>query len=341
MSVIERVLGWESTPVTTFPGPADVVPAPQPRPSPLSLVSTCKASGALFTTADRAPFVGDDPDTPSTVLQGPDLSRWVNGFQFLRELAGPAAGYAWCQAAPMANEVNCDGPTVVSVFEAVMLDDRSTLGWKASDARDRVLRGLLAHEAWRVENEWWTGALNPDNPHLAQANAFCPISAQADVAGDTATGLANSLGLLEQSLANSDAGQGIIHCTPYVFNAWATRGGIPFRYDGATPGSSTRIWTPNGNLVVPGYGYDGTGPSNFYADDPDSQPTQWSTEQWAYATDMVDLLQAPVIIEPEGYEDMSPAIPVYNDIPWRATRPWAIFSNGWLRAAVLVDTTTI
>lgn len=339
MTTIEMVLGWESTPEASgVPGPAGIVPAPQPRPSPLSLISACMAYNALFEVVAKQPYSGDYPDPAPTDLQGPDVQRWVQGFQFLRELAGPAAGYAWCQTAPMGNEVNCYGPAVVSVFEAIMLDDRSTAGWKASDAIDRVTRGLLAHEGWRVENEWWTGDLNPTNAHLTQADPFYPASEQGSVPGDTAKGLQDSLGLLEQSIASHDAGLGVIHCTPFVFNAWAMRGGIPFRYDGSSPGTSSRIWTPNGNLVIPGYGYPGTAPVDF----PDDESTQFSQQQWAYATDMVTLLRTKdIIIEPKEYADMAPDIQQFNNIPWRATRPWGIFSNGWLRAAVKVDTTTL
>ena len=144
--------------------------------------------------------------------------------------------------------------------------------------------------------------------------------------------------MLEQAIAASDAGLGVIHCTPFVFNAWATRGGIPFRYDGSSPGTSARIYTPNGNLVIPGYGYPGSAPADYPADTSD----QWSKQQWAYATDMVTLLRTKeIIIEPKEYADMAPDIQSFNNIPWRATRPWAIYSNGWLRAAIKVDTTTL
>jgi hypothetical protein len=340
MTQIEQVLGWETIESSGFPGPADIVPAPQPTAAPLSLVTACAASGRVFETDAGVPFDGgyDDVPAPALGLQGPSVDRWVQGFQFLQELAGPASGYAWCQDAPMGQGNNCYGPSVVSVFEAIYLDERSTAGWKASDALARVQRALQAHEAWRVENEWWTGALNPSNPHLSQAAPFYPVAAQGGDPGD-ASGLQDSLGLLEQSIASHDAGVGMIHCTPFVFNAWATRGGIPFRYDGSTPSTSARIWTPNGNLVIPGYGYDGSGPVDFQTED--NPDMQWATQQWAYATDMVSLLKAPIITEPKEYADMSPDIVIRNNVPWRATRPWAIYSNGWLRAAVLVDTTVL
>ena len=331
ISTIEQNLGWEDYDETLFPGPADVVAAPGLRPAPLSLVSAC----IVHDVEVRANNMPPDSDRPPPLL-GPAYERWVQGFQFLPEEVGPAGGYAWCNTVPMPNENNCPGKAIVNVFLAVELDDRSTAGWKASDARDRVVRALVAHEAWVVENQWWTGAFNEDNAFLAMANPIYPAAFQSGGSAYAAVGLQDSLGLLEQAIAYRDAGVGVIHCTPFVFNAWATRGGIPFRYDGATPGTSTHIWTPNGNLVVPGYGYDGSGPS----DAPTIDNPQWQTSQWAYATDAVELLRGPIQIEPNSLSEMSPAIQEFNDVPWRALRPWAIYSNGGLRAAVLVDTTT-
>ena len=53
---------------------------------------------------------------------------------------------------------------------------------------------------------------------------------------------------------------------------------------------------------------------------------------------MIYLLRGPTTILPDSYEEMSPAIVQRNDIVWRAYRPWGIYSNGALRAAVLVNT---
>ena len=329
--IAEQVLGWEDFDPTYFPGPADVVPAPPLFPAPLSLLTACP----IRDTGAGANNMPPDNDRPPALL-GPAWERWAQGFQFLPEEVGPAGGFAWCSDVPLPESNNCPGKAIVNVFVAVELDDRSTAGFKANDAMDRVVRALLAHEAWVVENQWWTGAFNEANAHLNAASPIYPAAFQAGKTAYDSVGLSASLGLLEQSIAFRDAGMGIIHCTPYVFQAWATRGGIPFRYDGATPMTSSHIWTPNGNLVVPGYGYDGSGPADAPAiDDP-----QWQTEQWAYATDMVFLLRGEVQREPNSLEDMAPAIQQFNDIPWRAIRPWAIYSNGGLRSAVLVDTTT-
>lgn len=328
---VDVVLGWEEA--TIFPGPPAIVGAPPLIPAPLSIVTSCPIQ-------DSNPPQPFDPDGGSPgvgVLGGPAYERWAQGFQFLPELLGPAAGYGWCSSIPMNDDENCTGPQPVSVFEVVESDIRADSGIKASDAIKRVVRGLLGHESWRVENEWWRGALNPDNAHLNMPNPIYPSTYQGDDA-DAAEGLADSLGLLEEVIAETDAGQGIIHCTPFVFNAWATRGGIPFRYDGGNPGNSAHIYTPNGNLVIPGYGYDGSAPADIDADQPS---LRYQRQQWAYATDMVYLLRGVIVTEPNSVSEMSPDMPTFSKVPWRATRPWAIYSNGGCRAAVLVDTTTI
>ena len=329
--IAEQVLGWESFDPSLFPGPGDVVAAPALTPAPLSLVSSCP----VFDVAPRANDLPPDGDRPPSLL-GPAWDRWVQGFQFLPEEVGPPGGYAWCSDSPMPESNNCPGKAVVNTFLAVELDDRSTAGVNASDAMERVVRALVAHEAWAVEYQWWTGAFNEDNAHLNAASPIYPLAFQSGGSAYDSTGLANALGLLEQSIAHADAGMGVIHCTPYIFNAWATRGGIPFRYDGATPMTSAHIWTPNGNLVVPGYGYDGSGP----ADAPSIDNPQFQTAQWAYATDRPSLLRGPIQREPDSLSEMAPAINQFNDVPWRALRPWAIYSNGGLRSAVLVDSTT-
>ena len=128
------------------------------------------------------------------------MERWVGGFRFLPELVGPAGGWAWCATTPMPSGNNCEGVIVVNVFLAIELDQRSTAGYKASDAHDRVIRGLQAHEAWRVENQWWTGNLNPESPHLNGPNALLPVELQGGDPTDS-VGLQDSLGLLEQAIA--------------------------------------------------------------------------------------------------------------------------------------------
>lgn len=154
-------------------------------------------------------------------------------------------------------------------FLAVGLDSRSAFGFPNEDLDSRMARAaraLLAHEAWQVENEWWTGTKVPTNQHLtaspdsAQASPHrtlrFPFPLPTPTPGTTlgvAEPLSDSLASLDQAIANADAGTGMIHATPYIVQKWSQV--YPFLRDGAG-----NITTVNKNLIVPGYGYPGTGP---------------------------------------------------------------------------------
>lgn len=154
-------------------------------------------------------------------------------------------------------------------FIVVGLDSRSAFGWPAADMSDRVgraTRALLAHESWQVEKEWWTGEQVPTNWHLSAGPGSVqssphrtlrfpfgnPIPTPGTVLG-VAESLSDSLASLDQAIANASAGTGMIHATPYVVQKWSQV--YPFLRD-----SSGNIRTVNNNLLVPGYGYPGTGP---------------------------------------------------------------------------------
>jgi hypothetical protein len=64
-----------------------------------------------------------------------------------------------------------------------------------------------------------------------------------------------------------------------------------------------------------------------------------SSQQWAYATEMMFRLQGDVQTYPLDFREMSPGLIANNDVDVRAERIHAIISNQIVRAAVLVDTT--
>jgi hypothetical protein len=190
--------------------------------------------------------------------------RWVGGFQFLPEptaAAGteaPGLGSTDPLASTQVGSVGYDP------FLATYHDTRSVFGWGAADYAARARRGLVAHEAFQVEQEFWAGLQIPSNPHLsASANtpaagkagrsaSFAAPTAPPGTTLGTAVGLSQSLAALDQAIAESDAGVGMIHCTPYLLQQWAKVFQL-IREKGLT-------YTVNYNLIVPGYGYPGTGP---------------------------------------------------------------------------------
>jgi hypothetical protein len=300
-------------------------------------------------------------------------------------------------------------------FLAVGLDSRSAFGWPNTDMASRVarcVRALLSYEATQAAYEFWTGTKVPTNLHLSASPnssltsphrtlryAFDDPTAPGGTVLGVPVSLSDSLAKLDQTIADTSSGTGMIHCTPYVAQKWMEV--YPYVRD-----SSGDIRTVNSNVIVPSYGYPGTGPdqaSRSVADAVTNSTTEltsatadftlfdvgnpvegagipagtviasWvsATEvemsqaatasasgvtitlpgvggsstglvlQWAYATDFVYHLQGDVHTYPLDLREMSPDLPVDNLVEVRAERSHALITNNLLRAAVLVDTSTL
>lgn len=354
------------------------------------------------------------------------LQEWEHGFQWLPELTKSALGGFTIDTGPaIANpeqgalklEGNNQTPWGwYDPFILYVLDERSTFGsLNLVERMARAQRALIAHEPFGAENEFWTGTLVPTNFHLSASPSSPQASPHRTLAfpfplptptpGTTLgvpESLSDSLASLDQAIANANAGIGLIHATPYVVQKWMQV--YPFIRD-----SNGNIRTVNSNILVPGYGYPGTGPD---ADDrttsADGTMTSGSADitsasaaftdsdvgrpvtdtlgaippgtvilavtsdtaatlsnpvtsdettdvltiagtggdqtgavlQWSYATDMVFHNKGDIHLLPAELREMSPDLTVANDVPVRAERTHALFTNYLLRAAVLVDTGT-
>lgn len=160
-------------------------------------------------------------------------------------------------------------------------DKCSTIGFEAREYEGRARRLLDASQSFWVANEFWTGDLS-----TAEGLDNVPL---ADVASDTVTttevSVLNALGLLEGALADCGQGaRGMIHVTSQVLlHAVAER---------AVELVGQQYMTPLGTIVVGDAGYPGTGPNGEAA----------LTTQWAYATSMVQVRLAPVMIVPGTFD---------------------------------------
>lgn len=200
-----------------------------------------------------------------------DLQRFERGFVFLPELSNDSSVSTWVEDSntpkPTGSNQNLFG--WYDPFVVVGLDSRSGFGWPGVDMADRVqraARALRAHEAWQAEREFWTGANVPTNLHLTASPDSVqtsphrtlnfpfplPTAPPGTVLGVTET-LSDSLAALDQAIARASAGVGMIHATSYVIQKWSQV--YPFLRD-----SAGNIRTVNNNVLVPGYGYPGTGP---------------------------------------------------------------------------------
>jgi hypothetical protein len=209
--------------------------------------------------------------------------RWEKGFVYLPELSiaametwapdtvvnEAAAGNAYTTTATKNTGINQTPTAWYDPFVAIARDARSTMGYSTTTditvRMQRAVRALKAHEAWQCEREFWSGGKIPTNwhlsaspstptssPHRTITNWANPTPASGTALG-VAVGLTTSLSALDQSIADADAGIGCIHATPFLVQEWSRT--YPFIRD-----SAGRNLTVNGNLIVPGYGYPGTGP---------------------------------------------------------------------------------
>ena len=154
---LEReVGGWGE--FTCVPGPPTVVNAPPLTPSPLSLVTSCPVYDSPGYPDDLPP---ESKGTPASRSFGEAaLERWVNGFDFLPEITGPADGVG-ISTGSRASFVAA--PTTASARRS---SSRSTTLARRSGSRratpsSESLRGLTAHDdVAAVENQWWTGSID-------------------------------------------------------------------------------------------------------------------------------------------------------------------------------------
>lgn len=217
---------------------------------------------------------------------GPDSVHWQNGVTWIERCPTGGATYDECLSFSVTGTGRAPEPpaktpnvtqelrgatpfTVVAEFQCspVGLGDAQSV---AQDALARV-------EQHQLEHAFWTGVVAGEPimyPHLAadeeavdgdvvMQTTATPVVTGADVA--------TALGALEQDLADCYKGQGLIHVPRSALptlTAWKLA-----RLD-----DSGRLVTPNGNLIVAGGGYPGTGPDG-------AEPAAGTT--WIYATGAV------------------------------------------------------
>lgn len=192
----------------------------------------------------QAPFTGLIASS-RVVEEGTE--RWGNGFTFAPE--GCAGGGSFAPCDPGTKDIP-DNPGIMTVEPiGVWAGDKcSSFGFLARDYEGRARRLLEACESKQAEREFWRGdvarAQAWDNPFLTDGGAR--------VLGDGETPVA-ALACLEQALADGSCGmRGMIHATRQLVTVWSASNLI--RVEG------NRLLTINGNLVVSGAGYDGSGP---------------------------------------------------------------------------------
>jgi hypothetical protein len=202
-----------------------------------------------------------------------DTGHWRQGIEYQTVCGGSGSTYVYCTASapavtgePAAKTATATlsmrGATPFTVLTQV---DCSAVGFfdQAYDIAEKVHNET---SQFRVEEIFWTGTAggvaNAALPHLAAStgingtqftNTILLQPAYTAVTG-TATSMQYALGALEQALARCLNGrQGVIHMPLNLVTLGANLGMIK--------PVGGRLQTLNGNWVVAGAGYPGTGPS--------------------------------------------------------------------------------
>lgn len=213
-----------------------------------------------------------------------DDARWQgpNGFSFLPEGCGTAGRLA-IDCIGNTNTMDLpDRPETVDgeAFAVWAADDCSSFGMDARDWMGRARRQLAATESYQVANELWTGSLGLESRSLT--------SMASDTLTNGGVDPIEGLALLEAGLAACNKGrQGMVHVTPQLLTHLVAAYAV--RLDGTT------YVTPNGHLVAPDAGYDGSGPG--------VSPTPAGATQWAYGTSMISVRLSPVATTPDNLSD--------------------------------------
>lgn len=101
----------------------------------------------------------------------PTDDHWIGGVSWLPEACGDQLQVErLCQSITVDLDANYPGVATYEPFILIAHDTCSAFGWEAPERRARALRILNAQESYEVEREFWGGALNGANAHLAQAD---------------------------------------------------------------------------------------------------------------------------------------------------------------------------
>jgi hypothetical protein len=276
-------------------GPPVFIDGPPPSPPALTLVGAARA----------VPASGD---------------RWYNGaavWPYPRDLPDV---FDPCQPASSAGHAKDAGTATTeetfaawNVLEGISCTTRSVRD--PAEWQRRVQVALEAYEHWAIEREFWTAALRPDNPHLAQTLGTTILNS------GTAVGPLQALARLEQAIADA-GGNGVIHVRPAIFSLWSAWDVL--EADLTRGVAKTQL----GTIVVPGVGYTGSKPDG-------TAPT--NTIDTAYATGPVEVRRSDVEILPESMSQATDR--ARNFTTFRAERYVLITWDQRIHVSVNIDRT--
>lgn len=213
-----------------------------------------------------------------------DGAEWWQGFKFNPEGCGEG-GVVRVECAGNTDEMDVQTrpPIVEGDPWAVYASNEceTTLGFRQADYEARARRALETTQSFLIAQEIWRGDLTQGPDGLVNL----PLtSLEGDVVTSGGAHPIDALACLEAGLASALKGrQGMIHVTPQLLTQLV--GAFVVTLNGNT------YMSPNGHIIVPDAGYDGSGPG--------ATPVPAGSTQWAYATSMISLrLSNPIDVIP-------------------------------------------
>jgi len=234
-------------------GPGTVVPAPPATPPTISLLT---AAGGGTEEADL---------------------RWENGIGFAPEGCGSGQVVSTCAGTTKTVPENAAIEEWVP-YGLVAADRCSAFGWQSHDYVARATRKLLACESKMLAGELWTALVETANADYAFINAAELITA---VWSPTA-----AIAQLEQASGGTCGcgGRKMIHMRPRIFERILATAPSMLRREG------NRWLTGMDSIIVPDYGYPGTGPGAAAA----TVLAVNAATEFIYITNPVDVRHGPV-----------------------------------------------
>lgn len=218
----------------------------------------------------------------------------------------PALDPPWTKTAPEKPDLRIFRPIDAWTGDRCGPAEAARSRANAESDLDRFLSRL-------VEDELWTGAradlAGYENDRLNDATDL--------VDGGAPLSPIEAFAELEQALADGESGLGMIHAQPRVVTRWLSENVV---FPEAT---GTRLRSRLGTIVVPGAGYDGSGPGLAAGDEGAS---------YAYATSLVRVYLGAV----NTYESRNIET---NDVGSIAERPFIAEWSGCTKTGALVDLT--
>lgn len=255
----------------------------------------------------RAPRTGLALLVAAPPITSPD-QRWIGGrFEWEPEGAtggqtsGLVCGANTGREADASPGIRGTTPWLVWAGETC-----STKGWRTRDWVGRARRALEAQQSHLIAAEFWDGAIDDTNGHLA--------SERAETLTTEPVALSVALTFVDAALTRRLRNRtGMVHMRPEL---------VPIAVAGDLIRFDAGAWyTPLGHLVVADSGYSGDGPR---PDTGDPRVAADAESQWVVGTDLVAVRLGDVEVLPGAVDDGTGVDRSVNNVFVWAQRPAAV-----------------